>query len=154
MTTPSHAAAEAEIRDQLKSRAEAVKARDVDAMMAHHAPSVLAFDLVEPLQYVGLEALRGRLNQWFDGYDGPMTLEMRDLRVTAAAEVAFSHALFRIMGTLKTGVKVDMFWRATQCWRCIGGKWLIVHEHSSVPFNMETLTVSFGLSPDARARAA
>jgi ketosteroid isomerase-like protein len=154
MTTPAHAAAEAEIRALLKARSEAVKSKSVDALVAHHAPSVLAYDLIEPLQYVGLEALRSRAQQWFDGFDSAMTYEVRDLKVTADDEVAFCHGLHHVSGTAKDGKKIDMFWRATQCLRCIGGKWMIVHEHSSIPFDMQTGKVSFDLKPEAPAKAA
>jgi len=154
MTTPAHAAAEAEIRALLKSRSEAVKSKSVDALVAHHAPSVLAYDLLEPLQYVGLEALRSRAQQWFDGFESAMTYEVRDLKVTADDEVAFCHGLHHVSGIAKGGNKIDMYWRATQCFRCIGGKWMIVHEHSSLPFDMETGKVSFDLKPEAQAKAA
>ena len=154
MTTPAHAAAEAEIRALLKARIEAVKAKSVDALIAHHAPSVLAYDLIEPLQYVGLEALRSRAQQWFDGFESAMSYEVRDLKVTADDEVAFCHGLHRVSGTAKGGKKIDMYWRATQCFRCIGGKWMIVHEHSSIPFDMTTGKVSFDLKPETQAKAA
>ena len=147
MTTPAHAAAEAHIRDMMKARIEAVKAKNVDALVAHHAPSVLAYDLLEPLQYVGLEGLRKRAEQWFAGYDGPMEYEIRDLKVTADDEVAFCHGLHRVAGTTKDGKKIDMYWRSTECLRKLGDDWCIVHEHASVPFNMETGKVSFDLRP-------
>jgi len=37
--------------------------------------------------------------------------------------------------------------RATVCYRKIDGKWMIVHEHFSVPFDMETLKASLDLKP-------
>jgi ketosteroid isomerase-like protein len=159
MTTPAHAAAEAEIRELMKARIEAVKSKNVEALVAHHAPSVLAYDLVEPLQYTGLEALRGRVRQWFDGFESAMSYEIRDLKVTADDEVAFCHGLHHVSGIAKggpaeSGKKIDMYWRATQCLRCIGGKWMIVHEHSSVPFDMATGKASFDLKPETQARAA
>ena len=154
MTTPAHAAAESEIRALLKARVDAVKAKNIDAMVASHAPSILAYDLVEPLQYVGLEALRTRIKQWFDGFESEMIYEVRDLKVTAADEVAFCHGLHHVKGTAKGGKQIDMFWRATQCLRCIGGKWMIVHEHSSVPFDMASGKVSFDLKPESPAKAA
>ena len=40
-----------------------------------------------------------------------------------------------------------MWWRATQGFRRIDGKWRIVHEHSSAPFDMKSGKVSFDLKP-------
>lgn len=147
MTTPANAAAEASIRGLMNERVQAVIRKDADALVAHHASGVLAYDLIQPLQYIGVAAVRQRAEGWIGGYDGPMTYEIRDLRVTAGDQSAFSYGLHHVSGTLKDGKKIDMFWRATQCWRCIGGKWLIVHEHSSVPFDMATGKVSFDLKP-------
>jgi ketosteroid isomerase-like protein len=154
MTTPAHAAAEARIRELMKDRIDAVKAKDVEALVSHHAPSVLAYDLLEPLQYVGLDALRQRIKQWFEGYEGAMDYEIKGLHVTASDEVAFCHGLHHVKGTTKDGRKIDMYWRATECLRCLGGKWMIVHEHSSIPFDMATGKVSFDLKPETPAAKA
>ena len=40
-----------------------------------------------------------------------------------------------------------MWWRATQGLRLVGDKWQIVHEHSSLPFDMASGKVSFALKP-------
>jgi ketosteroid isomerase-like protein len=40
-----------------------------------------------------------------------------------------------------------MFWRATVCFEKLNGQWLVTHEHSSVPFNMETMQASLDLKP-------
>src|SRR5690242_6946975 len=79
MTMDTPAAVEAEIRTVMKARQEAVQAKDAARLVAHHAADVVAYDLLEPLQYKGIEGVRRRAQQWFDGYDGPMTYEIRDL---------------------------------------------------------------------------
>jgi hypothetical protein len=40
-----------------------------------------------------------------------------------------------------------MWWRATVCYRKIDGKWMITHEHASVPFNVESGKASLDLTP-------
>ncbi len=35
------------------------------------------------------------------------------------------------------GEKVDMWLRETLCFRKIDGRWLVTHEHASVPFYMD-----------------
>lgn len=147
MTTPANAAAEAAIRALMDERIQAVIGKNAEAMVARLAPGVLAFDLIEPLQYTGAAAVQKRAEDWIGGYEGPMNYEIRDLRVTAGDQAAFSYGLHHVSGTLKDGKKIDMFWRATQCWRCLGGQWLIVHEHSSVPFNMQSGKGCFDLKP-------
>jgi len=61
--------------------------------------------------------------------------------------VAFCHGLHHVAGRLRTGQQVDMWWRATQGLRLMDGKWRIVHEHSSLPFDMASGKVSFDLQP-------
>jgi len=145
MVTP--AAAEAEIHALMNDRIEAVHAKDAARLVSHHAADVVAYDLLEPLQYRGSVDLRRRAQQWFDGYDGPMTYEIRDLVVVPGHGVAFCHGLHHVAGRLRTGQQVDMWWRATQGFRRIDGQWRIVHEHSSVPFDMTSGKVSFDLKP-------
>jgi ketosteroid isomerase-like protein len=145
MATP--AAVEAEIRALMRDRVEAVRAKDAVRLMSHHADDVVAYDLLEPLQYKGAGALQRRARQWFDGYDGAMTYEIRDLVVVPGHGIAFCHGLHHVAGRLRTGQQVDMWWRATQGWRLIDGKWRIVHEHSSLPFDMASGKVSFELKP-------
>jgi len=61
--------------------------------------------------------------------------------------VAFCHSLNRISGKRTNGEESDVWVRATVCYRKIDGKWMIVHEHFSVPFDMETLKASLDLKP-------
>jgi uncharacterized protein (TIGR02246 family) len=147
MTIATPADVETEIRVIMKARVDAVQAKDAARLVAHHAPDVVAYDLLEPLQYKGVGGLRERAQQWFDGYDGPMSYEIGDLTVAAGDDVAFCHGLHHVAGTTKAGQKIDMWWRATQAFRRIDGRWRIVHEHSSVPFDMKSGKVSFDLKP-------
>jgi ketosteroid isomerase-like protein len=145
MATP--AAVEAEIRALMRDRIEAVRAKDAARLVSHHAEDVVAYDLLEPLQYKGSADLQRRAQQWFDGYDGPMTYDIRDLVIVPGHGVAFCHGLHHVAGRLRTGQQVDMWWRATQGLRLIEGGWRIVHEHSSLPFDMASGKVSFELKP-------
>ncbi|MEA2808276.1 MAG: hypothetical protein QOG78_3981 [Rhodospirillaceae bacterium] len=145
MATPTEV--ETEIRAIMKARVEAVHAKDAARLVAHHAPDVVAYDLLEPLQYKGVSSLRERAQQWFDGYDGPMTCEISDLTVVPSYDVAFCYGLHHVAGTTKTGQKIDMWWRATQGFRRIDGDWRIVHEHSSVPVDMKSGKGSVDLKP-------
>jgi uncharacterized protein (TIGR02246 family) len=143
----SPAIGETEIRALLDHVATAIRAKDVDALMAHYAPDVLTFDLLSPLQYTGADAIRKRASQWFSSFQGPIGYEMRNLSVTAGHDVAFCHGLNGSSGTNKDGAKVDMWWRATNCLRKIDGKWLITHAHSSEPFDMKTGKALLDLKP-------
>ena len=101
MTMATPAAVEAEIHAIMKDRIEAVHAKDAARLVSHHAADVVAYDLLEPLQYKGAGDLRRRAQHWFDGYDGPMTYEIRDLVVVPGHGVAFCHGLHHVAGRLR-----------------------------------------------------
>lgn len=115
--------------------------------MSNHALDILSFDVVNPLQYAGSDTVRERAEEWFSLYRGPIGYEIRDLSITTGDDVAFCHYLYRFSGTRTDGGKVDMWVRATVCYRKINATWMITHEHNSVPFDIETLKASLDLKP-------
>jgi len=137
-TATSKAPHEAQIRGIVEAWAKAVRAQDINAMLSNYAPDIVSFDAVTKLQITGLDAVSRRTEEWVTAFQAPIGFEMRDLSITAGDEVAFSHSLNRVNGAMTNGEKVDMWWRATVCFRKIGGQWLVTHEHASVPFDMES----------------
>jgi ketosteroid isomerase-like protein len=61
--------------------------------------------------------------------------------------VAFGHSLKRVSATTTDGQKLDMWWRATICYRRIDGAWMVTHEHASVPFDVASGRASLDLEP-------
>lgn len=104
--------------------------------MASSAQDVLLFDLAPPLQHRGVDVNRKGLEDWFSTFTGPVGYELRDPSITTGADVAFAHGLARISGGRTDGTHTDVWVRATLCFRKIGGRWTITHEHLSVPFEM------------------
>lgn len=139
--------AEAEIRAIVERRAEAIRAKDVDGSVAGFAPDVLLFDVVGPLRSIGADAVRRRLAEWFSSFRGPIGFELRDSSITAGDDVAFSHSLNRVVATTLDGTALDMWWRATACYRRIDGAWRMTHEHASVPFDPADGRASLNLDP-------
>jgi len=138
---------EAEIKRAIKRYVEALRARDIDGVMSIYAPELVAFDLVPPLKYVGADVYR---NHWLEGWSllqGSMGYEVADLDITVGDDVAFTHSFNWSSVTLTTGQKTDFWVRWTTCWRKMGGKWLIVHMHVSVPFDVQTGRAVLDLKP-------
>jgi ketosteroid isomerase-like protein len=96
---------------------------------------------------VGRGSVRERAAHWVASFDGPITWENRDVAVTAADDVAFASMVSRVTGTLKTGARVDMFFRKTLGLQRRDGRWVITHDHASVPFNPATGQASLALQP-------
>jgi uncharacterized protein (TIGR02246 family) len=141
------ATAAAHIRALIDGQAEAIRAKDIDGSAANYAPDVLLFDVVNPLQSIGSDALRRRLAEWFSSFEGPIGYELRDLTIAAGDDVAFSHSLNHVSATTRDGKKLDMWWRATVCYRHIDGAWTITHAHASVPFDVASGQASLDLKP-------
>jgi len=140
-----HSIDETDIRQRIDKFAEAVRAMDLDGVRPIYAPDIVSFDMVPPLQHVGVEA---KMKNWvgvFAAYQPPLGYEIRDLTITLAAEVAFGHSLNRISGTLKNGNRGDVWLRWTTCFRNIDGNWLIAHDQVSVPIDPESRTALLNL---------
>jgi uncharacterized protein (TIGR02246 family) len=144
-TENSRAADEAQIRRLIDDRVKAVHEKDVEAVLSEYAPDVVMFNLAPPLQTTGAD--RGNIENWFSGYQGAINCEIRNLNIATGDDVAFCHYLYRISGTLTDGKGVDMWVRATLCFRKIEGQWLIAHEHDSDPFDMQTFKALTDLKP-------
>ena len=128
---------EAQIRQFIDGRARALRDKDINGVMSHYASDILLFDLAPPLQYRGADAYRKKWEEWFASWEGPIGYEIRALSITAGDDVAFSHSLNRISGRRTSGEDTDVWVRMTACYRKINDKWLITHEHVSVPFYMD-----------------
>ncbi len=129
---------EAQIRVLIDDWANALRAKDVEDVMSHYAADLVQFVMAPPLKYAGANALnRNGLKEWFSSWQGSIGYEVRDLTITAGDDVAFCHSLTRLSGTKTHGEEIDMWLRATVCFRKIDGKWTITHEHESVPLYMD-----------------
>ena len=138
---------EATIRKLIDDRVKAVHDKDINALLSNHAPDILSFDVINPLQYIGVDTVRERAEKWFSSFQSSIGYEVQDLSITTGETVAFCHYLYRVSGILMDGGKVEMWVRATVCFQKIDDKWVIIHEHQSVPFNVETGKASLDLKP-------
>jgi uncharacterized protein (TIGR02246 family) len=146
-TAQSKTSVSAEIRKLMDDQAMAVRAKDVEKSISNYAPNIVSFDVVDSLRRIGIEACRKRAEEWFSSFKGPIDYQLRDVSVTASDEVAFACSLNRVIGTKTDGEEIEMWWRATACFHKVDGRWLITHEHSSVPFDMSNGKAMLDLKP-------
>ncbi|MBE0532566.1 MAG: nuclear transport factor 2 family protein [Rhodospirillales bacterium] len=139
--------AEDEIRVAVDGWVEAVQKRDLDRIMSYYAPDVVSFDAILALQFKGRDAYRKHWQACLDMCTSEMAFEVRELTVAADRDVAFCHYLLSCGGTKEDGEKEVGWMRATVCYRSIGRRWLIVHEHFSAPFDMESGKALLNLVP-------
>ncbi|MDP9869481.1 MULTISPECIES: YybH family protein [Streptosporangium] len=134
---------DSEVRALLESRVDACQAKDIDRLMSHYSPDIVYYDVVPPLQFAGSDEVRGNFVRWFDEYEGPIGLETHDLAIAANADFALAHMLHLDSGTRKNGLQSAIWVRSTVCCRRSNDKWLITHEHVSVPINPQNLQAWF-----------
>src|SRR5215471_8235972 len=141
------AVAEALIRQRVEDLASSIRARDINGVMSLYAPNIVSFDIGVPLLYVGAERKRRAWEGAFDAYTGPIAYEIRDLNVTTDGDLAFVHSVNHVKGTLASGHTTELWVRWTACFRRIDGVWRIVHDHVSVPADLEHGQAILNLTP-------
>ncbi len=138
---------DAEIRTLLDRWADAIRRKDIDLLMPVYSPDIVYFDVVPPLQIQGAAAARRNFLRWFDLWESSIGQEIRDLNIAASAELAAAHMLIRASGTLKNGREVGYWVRASVCCRRSNDRWLITHEHVSVPIDFQSGSAVMDLLP-------
>ncbi|PGH45878.1 DUF4440 domain-containing protein [Micromonospora sp. WMMA1996] len=141
--------AKQELRELIEERVAAVARRDAETLAAHQAADVLAFNVLPPLRLRGADQVAPQTRAWFDAYaDGP-GYEVRDLQVDADGDLGYCAFLYHVTGRLRSGMDVSMWVRATLVCRRRDGRWVVVHDHESIPWDPETGQGLAGLDPDA-----
>jgi ketosteroid isomerase-like protein len=138
--------AEALIRRRVEDYAKAISAKDIDGTMSFFAPELVSFDLQPPLRYTGAENKRREWQKAFAAFRS-IAYEVRELNVTTDGELAFVRGLNHFSGTLANGRINDLWVRWTACFRRIDGVWLVVHDHVSVPAELEQGRAVLDLTP-------
>jgi ketosteroid isomerase-like protein len=139
--------AEALIRQRVEDAVNAIRAKDIDGVMSLYAPDIVSFDLTPPLRYAGADGKRRAWQGAFAAFTGPIAYEVRDLNVTTHGELGFVHGVNHVSGTLASGQVIDLWLRWTACFRQIDGVWLVVHDHVSVPADLEHGQAVLNLTP-------
>jgi ketosteroid isomerase-like protein len=147
--------AEAKTDDQAEIAAleghlmSSIRAKDLDGVMSIYVPdqSLFVFDVIPPRQYVSAAAYREDWKGVLASFNGPITAEIADLRITTGNNLGFGHSIQHFSGTDRSGKNIDWTLRVTDCYRKINGKWLIVHEHYSVPVDLQTAKADLTSKP-------
>jgi ketosteroid isomerase-like protein len=139
--------AESQIRERVEDLAKAVAAKDIDRVMAFYAPDIVSFDIGPPLRYGGADKKRRAWQDVFTTYTGALSYEIRELDVATDGALAFAHGVNHVTGSLASSHVTDMWVRWTACFRRIDGVWLVVHDHVSVPADLEHGQALVNLTP-------
>jgi len=139
MTTETFQARdEAQIRQLIADQQSAICAKDVDRIMSFYAPDVIVFNVRPPFQTKGADAWRQIWEESLRHFPGSFGMETRDQHVVVSGDLALAHSLLRFTGMGADNDAAQTWLRTTAVYRRSEGRWQIVHEHNSVPFDPET----------------
>ncbi|WP_424187882.1 YybH family protein [Actinokineospora sp. G85] len=149
MTTTQASRLEQEVLQRMRDWKTSFAAKDVDAMMSFYADgdAFSAFDLMPPIEFRGGDMWRAGWVAFFAAFQGPLSLEFSGMEVHASDELAVARVFVRLVGVLN-GQDTDMWVRTTNCFRRIDGRWLMFHDHVSVPLDFATGRSLTHLTPE------
>ena len=140
---------EAEIKALEARLVKAVEAKDADAIMTNYVTgdSLIVFDVVPPRQYVGSEAYKKDWKEFLASCAGPLKVELTDLSLVTDDKIGYGHNIQRFSCKTANGTMQDFTIRVTDGYEKRGGKWLIAHEHVSVPVDLTTSKADLSSKP-------
>lgn len=126
---------EQQIRELIESWVRAIRARDLEGVIAHHAEDIVMFDVPPPERGArGLSAYRATWPGFFEWIASGAVFEIVELDVAASTDVAYAFAL------LRCGSPEDLSALPEQRLRLSLGlvkrvdEWLVQHEHHSFAY--------------------
>jgi ketosteroid isomerase-like protein len=141
-----------DIQDVIESRYTHLAAGDVKGMLESYAPQVVQFTLAPPLggSTDGHDPVP--TEQWLATFEAPPRRTVTQLEITTNGDVAFATSIDSMTAVPRGATESFTMWhRMTVGLRRVDGRWLIVHEHSSVPFYMDgSFRAAVDLQPEPR----
>jgi uncharacterized protein (TIGR02246 family) len=128
-----HTQDEIAIRELVENWANAVRRKDLSAILLNHSANMSMFDVPPPLASKGIEAYRKTWDLFFSWARDPVVFDINEINITAGDDVAFVTALMRCAGTERSGQGIELDFRLTIGLRKIDDQWIVVHEHHSIP---------------------
>jgi ketosteroid isomerase-like protein len=89
---------EAAVRELIENWAKAVRAKDLDGILANHSQEILMFDVPAPLQSKGIEAYKKTWDLFFSWAQDFGVFDIDEMTITAGDDVAFVTAVMRCVG--------------------------------------------------------
>jgi len=139
-----------EIKKIISERISSIKNRDLSKATSFFSEEVISFDVLEPIQNIGIDLVRSRLKDWLSSMTEIKDFEITQEEIQATSDLAYCSSLNHIDGVKPDGTKNDMWWRETTCYKKNKGTWKITHIHASSPFSMKTGKAVIEIKPDSK----
>jgi uncharacterized protein (TIGR02246 family) len=126
---------EAEILDLIQQWSDAVEAKDPAGIVAAYDPDCVLFDAIPPYRIDGSAAIARVWEQCFPYFPDKFKSVHKDLSITVDGNMAIVHGLHQFEPEPADHPSGQTSMRVTVCYHRIAGKWRVIHEHVSVPFD-------------------
>lgn len=123
------------IEGLLAARNRAMYNRDADALLACGTDDSVVFSLAPPLRATNDGG--AFLREWFLRWATPIGYDVTDLEIHLDGGVAFTASIDRMHGQQHGQPPFELWMRVTLGLVRRDGRWLIAHQHESVPFAMD-----------------
>jgi len=135
-TNPALSKDEAALAQAEEAQGVKIRTRDVAGFMKYyaHRDDLTMYDTAGEDALVGWDTIRKHWEKQMDEILQVNRLELSKVRVRVVGDLGFLTATWKLEVTTREGEKVAQTGRVTDIWQKLDGKWLIVHEHNSIPF--------------------
>ncbi|MDM5329031.1 nuclear transport factor 2 family protein [Neobacillus sp. CF12] len=131
------------VQDILENYKTAIHEKDVEKFISMYAPEMHIYDCWGNWESKGISSWKENVVDWFNGLsedDVLLKVDFNDLAVEENLNLAFIHCAVTFAAhQVESGEKLrQMTNRFTFGLKKVNESWVITHEHSSLPINMET----------------
>jgi ketosteroid isomerase-like protein len=147
------AADEAEIRLEFADWFRMAAAKDLDGVMTKIADDVVSYEHDAPLVHRGAAAVREVCRKGFEAMPGELSWDIPDLHIIVRGDIAVTWGLNRMRAQLPGQETFESWSRGTRIFQKIDGRWRMIHQHVSYPYDPATGEAKIDLKPDIMAKA-
>ncbi len=122
-----------DIQTLLEQWAHSTRMGEQDRILNNHSESAVIYDVLPPMKYEGVEEYRKSWDEWQPETTNENIFDLHEVKITVGHDVAFAYGFIHCGGTLPDGKTFEDWVRATFCLEKQNGKWLITHQHISMP---------------------
>ena len=139
--------AEEEVRAEFEEWFRDASAKDLDAVMTKIADDAVSYEHHVPLVYKGADAIRQVCHEGFEAAKGEFRWDIPDLQIIVRDDIAVTWGLNHMQSQEPGKEGVESWSRGTRVFQKINGKWKMIHQHVSFPFDPESGQARFDLRP-------
>lgn len=124
-----------EVMDQIALWDQAIIQQQIDHITQFFSDQVSLFDVGS--QIVGLRDYRREWEKFSPYFSTHIDIVRGNIKIHVATDLAVMHCLTKVIDTT-TKTTLVPWCRTTLCLQKTAERWLLVHQHISVPVNMQT----------------